>query len=430
LGFEAAFPVKNMPLRVNIRKLSPGIYGYVSSFDMANSAIYLQADYNKSQFIRNDDENKPIGALKVTIAHELKHVMQSVVIKSFNNPFSWIEMDATLMEEVVFDNVNDYYTYLRAAQSVFNSPSKTVIPGSYYHSSWALYFVERFGVSYWRQVWQRFVLQRPNPNMLTSMTAVTNSLNSTMEEEVTRNMLWHYASGDNYRQGYGFSEGMRYPDLKVDTSITDISRNVQIEVKATPNFAGRVYVIDLGAYNFSPSDTLQFSFRNDSPNQQFTAGFLAYYKDGGIEELIPKRTNDTQLVLRPNFNFSNMEKMVIVMVNTAGYISSGVIKLTSSLAVGLDEERPEIADRTELMPNYPNPFNPTTTIPFRLSNSGNVRLEVLDLLGRRVALLSDSYYSAGRHQIQFDAGKLGSGVYFTRMTTPEGSYIQKMSLVK
>lgn len=430
LGFESTFPSKNMPIRINIRKLATGLYGYVSSFDLANSAIYIQSDYNKPQFIRNDDANKPLGAMKVTVAHELKHVMQSVVIKSFNNPFSWIEMDATLMEEVVFDNVNDYYTYLRSNLSVFFNPSKTVVPGSYYHSSWALYFVERFGISYWKNVWEHFVTQRPNPHMITAMNAVASQFKTTLEEELTRNMLWHYASGDNYRAGYGFSEGMKYPDIKVDTSITDLSRNVQIPVIATPNFAGRLYVIDFGAYTFSTTDTLQFSFKNDSPNQQFTAGFLAYYKDGTVQELIPKRTNDSQLVLRPNFNFSNMEKMIITMVNTAGFVSSGVIKLSSSMAVGLDEERPEIADRTELLPNYPNPFNPTTTIPFRLASSGKVKLEVLDLLGRRVALLADTYYTSGRHQIVFDAGKLSSGVYFTRLSTPEGTFTQKMSLVK
>jgi len=80
--------------------------------------------------------------------------------------------------------------------------------------------------------------------------------------------------------------------------------------------------------------------------------------------------------------------------------------------------------------NYPNPFNPSTNINFDLPQNQDVRLEVFDLLGRRVALLVDETMTAGFHSVTFDASSLTSGVYFYRIQA--GSFVktQKMMLVK
>jgi hypothetical protein len=84
--------------------------------------------------------------------------------------------------------------------------------------------------------------------------------------------------------------------------------------------------------------------------------------------------------------------------------------------------------------NYPNPFNPSTIIRYQLSASSSVKLEVFDMLGRRVALLVDAEQTAGRYEVNFNAGNLTSGVYFYRLqaTSPQGSYtkMMKMLLVK
>src|SRR5690606_27192000 len=71
-----------------------------------------------------------------------------------------------------------------------------------------------------------------------------------------------------------------------------------------------------------------------------------------------------------------------------------------------------------LKQNYPNPFNPVTTISFTLPLATRVSLEVIDLLGRRVALLvSNEWHSAGTFEFPFDAEQLPSGTYFYRLTT-------------
>lgn len=83
-----------------------------------------------------------------------------------------------------------------------------------------------------------------------------------------------------------------------------------------------------------------------------------------------------------------------------------------------------------LSENYPNPFNPTTTITYRLPNSGNVELKVYDVLGREVATLVSGFQEAGVHTAYFNGQNLASGVYFYRLTAPGINQVKKMLMVK
>ncbi len=80
--------------------------------------------------------------------------------------------------------------------------------------------------------------------------------------------------------------------------------------------------------------------------------------------------------------------------------------------------------------NFPNPFNPSTQIPFVLSEAGNARLAVYDVLGREVALLTDGLLAVGSHVATFDASGLPSGVYMARLGVAGQVQIQTMLLIK
>ncbi len=96
--------------------------------------------------------------------------------------------------------------------------------------------------------------------------------------------------------------------------------------------------------------------------------------------------------------------------------------------------REQLPSLCELQPNYPNPFNPATMIPYQLSQAGWVRLEVFDLLGRQVALLVDAWQPAGFYEVRFDAQdseqELPAGIYFYRLTAGENTSVRKMTLMK
>ncbi|MBX7042739.1 MAG: T9SS type A sorting domain-containing protein [Ignavibacteria bacterium] len=80
--------------------------------------------------------------------------------------------------------------------------------------------------------------------------------------------------------------------------------------------------------------------------------------------------------------------------------------------------------------NFPNPFNPVTSIYFEVPTAGFVRLSVYDTGGRLLKELVNGHRSAGRHKAEFNGGGLSSGVYYYRLETGKGSMVGKMVMVK
>jgi poly(3-hydroxybutyrate) depolymerase len=80
--------------------------------------------------------------------------------------------------------------------------------------------------------------------------------------------------------------------------------------------------------------------------------------------------------------------------------------------------------------NYPNPFNPTTTIEYELTQSEYVSIQVYDILGSRVASLVNERQEAGIHRAVFNASDLASDIYFYNLFLPENLEFKRMILLK
>lgn len=93
-------------------------------------------------------------------------------------------------------------------------------------------------------------------------------------------------------------------------------------------------------------------------------------------------------------------------------------------------EDPKKPSAFKLNPAYPNPFNPTTNITYSLEQPGTVKINVYDMLGRRVAALVNGVQTVGDHQVQFNAAQFSSGLYIVRMETAGFSKTQKITLLK
>lgn len=84
----------------------------------------------------------------------------------------------------------------------------------------------------------------------------------------------------------------------------------------------------------------------------------------------------------------------------------------------------------ELEQNYPNPFNPSTSIQYSIGSNQFVQLKVYNVLGDEVAVLVNKEQPAGNHEIEFDASRLSSGIYFYKLTSNSFSETKKMLLLK
>ncbi len=114
---------------------------------------------------------------------------------------------------------------------------------------------------------------------------------------------------------------------------------------------------------------------------------------------------------------------------TVSSMNDGLFILApSSLVVSTESE--ELPVEVMLLGNYPNPFNPETTIRYALPQGSKVRLAVYDLLGHEVAVLVDGAQSVGHHMVHFDGGELPSGSYVYRLQVGEEVVARTMTLVK
>ncbi|HVO74282.1 MAG TPA: T9SS type A sorting domain-containing protein [Ignavibacteriaceae bacterium] len=130
------------------------------------------------------------------------------------------------------------------------------------------------------------------------------------------------------------------------------------------------------------------------------------------------------------------------LCSTLGEIFTGRMQGTNNIlqtgfwSVGLfitdvnNKSVSEIPKTFELLQNFPNPFNPTTTIRFQTPNKEFVSLRIYDLLGKEVTTLVNEEKPAGSYKVTWNAHGLSSGVYFYRLKAGNFAAIKKLVLLK
>jgi len=148
---------------------------------------------------------------------------------------------------------------------------------------------------------------------------------------------------------------------------------------------------------------------------------------------IMNSTDDISSVI--NINFDTTEGLSNSNVSISNLILAG------ANGVSVDCERdatfdvnfmPEV---TSLEKNYPNPFNPSTTIPFNITQAGNVTLSVYDMSGSLVKTLTSDYKEAGSYKVIWnglnnDGQQVASGQYILKMSAPNYSNTLQMTFIK
>lgn len=109
---------------------------------------------------------------------------------------------------------------------------------------------------------------------------------------------------------------------------------------------------------------------------------------------------------------------------------SEAVTIEVRTSTGVATETVDLPAEFALGPNYPNPFNPGTTLRFDVPDPSPVRLSVHDAAGREVRVLVDGTVTAGRHEARFEADGLPSGLYLYRLRTPRGTFARAMVLLR
>lgn len=401
-----------------------GFYGYTyPSSDPAGTSISVHHDF--VGFPQNDWPGGDIeGALLATIAHEFKHAIQYV-----DNRWSggvsdqdWLEMDATMMEETVYDDVNDYYNYL-VSNSIFSSPAQAT-PVAYSHVTWMLYFAEQYGEPFWVDVWDEITLDR-NLTMLDAMANVLQQVGSTLRQDHTQNHLWHAGTlagaidptwtpspGD---EPYGFEESTFYPKATFTSSVST-------QTFPEGGLLGSISSWAANSVQLTPPPTadptqgvlVRLSTQNELSSMG--VGLLARFKDGRQREVTRTVSNQISMTLVPGWSWADLSDLTMVVVNTSFTSPSGYSSAKTLSEIEWVVDAVVTPERGLLLP-YPNPFDRQVSIPFYLNAPSEVSITIFDATGRRVAeVLKNQSFSDGFQTTQWKPDGLASGVYFVRLS--------------
>ncbi|MBD3165976.1 T9SS type A sorting domain-containing protein [bacterium] len=226
---------------------------------------------------------------------------------------------------------------------------------------------------------------------------------------------WAFDNSGNWgmraRIGQGVAPSLSFPNTQLDFGQVTVGEtgSAMLEIENSGDGAGRIDSITFAAgsaelsyvptlpFVIEAGETAEFEFQwtPEEVDPDFSGGALVYHND--LTQSPPR-----------------------VIVQFSGVAALNV------------EENAEAGIPNEyfLDQNFPNPFNPTTTIRFGLVQPSNVKVTVYNIEGRQVATLVSRSMNAGVHHVNFDATNLASGVYYYAIQANDFRSMKKMVLMK
>jgi len=158
------------------------------------------------------------------------------------------------------------------------------------------------------------------------------------------------------------------------------------------------------------------------PTAQYTDLYVAYGVETGATTVNGVVTENRAAIVGFHANgYSAINENGFALIKAAiDWVLAGASPVEDNAAPG----------SFALSQNFPNPFNPQTTISFQLEKPGQTSLKVFDAAGKLVATLLDKNLSEGHHSVEFNGQKLPSGIYFYQIQSGSFSEMQKMVLMK
>jgi hypothetical protein len=451
MGYDTTLKIPGGMYPIGIRNLDN--YGYAYS---ADPHLEIDNDYADTNF-----QSQGVEGLRVTIAHELFHAVQ---FQYGSTPAWWMEMTATFMEEIMYDHINDYYQYLdpygwrpEHGPTIFEEPGHGL---NYFYNFgvypyggavFPLFIKEKYGrATALKILHDTYHVQRVS-STAQIIAAIESGTGRLIEEVLVDFWTWSYFTGDRAIDGMYFKEADSYRPAPLDTnaypaasasqSIVGISDSVTSSGTAGAAALGGVLirvVPDGSPGGFSA--TFTDSSRGISDTGNDWSWRIAVF-DGETVRVFPQTATKTEgayTITVAGANWTTAQDIVIIGANR---VTSSSGEIYFNYTIEYDANITSVANaialpqRSYLGQNAPNPFNPSTSIPLVLSETGHVRLDIYDITGRSVAVLHNDTLPAGSHTFVWDGTdnsgrRLGTGVYAARLTTATGSHTLRMTLVR
>ena len=247
----------------------------------------------------------------------------------------------------------------------------------------------------------------------------------------------------NYNSSEDFNPGDWIELYNIDKNPVDISGWTFKDEDDAHSFElpGNSIIDSYGYVVLCSDETLFLSEFQDVVNRIGSFGFglsaageliRLYNADGGLVDWIayddsdpwpiePDGEGPTLALMNPKMDNTLAENWAV----SGGHGTPGAV---NDVISGIQEETESDAPVAfSLGWNYPNPFNPMTTIPFSIPESGRVTIEIYSILGQRVAKVIDDNMPPGHHQAVFRADHLASGIYYYRFAA--SGFIQTNSML-
>lgn len=195
--------------------------------------------------------------------------------------------------------------------------------------------------------------------------------------------------------------------------------------------------IGIAAFNYSPQDSVgekadttitEGEILTLSADVGGTANQYQWYKNG-----IPIISANDSVFVIESAALSDSGSYTCQVTNTIApdlTLWSRPASVHVTPGVGVAEMEGTIPEKFALLQNFPNPFNPETTIQFDVKAQCRVVLKVFDLQGREVVILMDAVKQAGHYSVLFDASGLASGIYFYQIRMKDFVGVKKMILME
>jgi len=403
----------------------------------------------------------PLEWLQVTAAHEFFHAVQMGYdgTEYESDPFRpyWMEMSAVWMEEMVYDDVNDYVGYLpyfydhpEWSLKTFDSQNREKALHAYGSCVWPMYLQERFDdTTIIKEIWDGCALVEGDNAMdysggQSATDKVLQARGMTFEEAFREFSVWNYFTGHRARTQFYFSEGDTFPEVEVDNVHQEDTLD-WTQANRPPENLGINYVVFETDLNLTGG--LRVKFDGHGIAYQVSA---VGYSDAVLEPL------DTTFLLNPVtmsgqaevYNWNTYSE--IVMIPAVTERSPDFVRIYDYQAEYDDslygEARLPQAD--QILQNYPNPFEITseldrTYFPFVLHRPSRVRIDIFTLSGERIKtiiprgdpeLWVGEYLSEhlampwdGRNE---EGEYVSSGVYLYRFRTDRNTEVMKIAVIR